>query len=559
MVAAAALPWLNPWSAGPSPQVLQWLLSAACALLLWGLASTSAHLPRPPFVLPFAVVVAWAALSAAGVAPDIVFLAGGLAIMALAAAAAATSRVDVPLQWGLLAAAGGSALLGLAQYFGLAAALSPWVHAGEAGHAVANLRQPNQLATLCWLGLAVVLFAPLDLPAWSRRGMAVLMAAGCAATASRTGFLQLIVIGVLAGLWPDGRRGRLGLLGIATLAYFAVAAALPVLLELADGATRPRALWTRLAAGAGEGCISRRTLWSNVLQLVADSPWRGWGWGGLDRAHYLADYGTAARFCAIADNAHNLVLHLAVELGIPAAVVVIVASAAWALRRRPWSERDPLRRLAWCGLAVVGVHSLLEYPLWYGPFQVVSGTFAGWLLAAGPHASAGRPLGRAISGALLALLALALAYAAWDYWRVSQIYLPPGQRSAPGEALSEARRTWLFQGQGRFADVTLAQPGEVDPAWLYDQATRALAYSPEPRVIERVIASAELTDRRDEAAFHEARYRAAFPAEYRAWREARTRRSSPTSPRASPAASRRLSSCRGPPPCTCRRPSAGRR
>ena len=47
--------------------------------------------------------------------------------------------------------------------------------------------------------------------------------------------------------------------------------------------------------------------------------------------------------------------------------------AWWVLRQMPWREVDPTRQLAWAVLAVILLHSLLEYPLWYGPFQMAFG------------------------------------------------------------------------------------------------------------------------------------------------------------------------------------------
>jgi O-antigen ligase len=124
--------------------------------------------------------------------------------------------------------------------------------------------------------------------------------------------------------------------------------------------------------GGELACASRVALWSNVLNLIGQKPWLGWGWGELDYAHYATLY-AGPRFCDILDNAHNLPLHLAVELGIPAALLICGFGVWWAARRRPWRETDAVRQLAWSVLAVILLHSLLEYPLWYGPFQVAFG------------------------------------------------------------------------------------------------------------------------------------------------------------------------------------------
>jgi hypothetical protein len=255
------------------------------------------------------------------------------------------------------------------------------------------------------------------------------------------------------------------------------------------------------------------------LHLIGQRPLRGWGWGELDYAHFMTLY-PGARFCDILDNAHNLPLHLAVELGVPVALVVCVGALVWAWRKRPWSEVSPLRQLAWALLALIALHSMLEYPLWYGPFQMALGASLGWLLE---RRDTARGEGLHVpSAAAAAMLLAGTGYAAWDYARVSQIYLPPEQRLAAWsqDTLDHVRRSWLFSGQARFADLTLAYPTAANAPWMYELSEAMLHYSPEPRVIERAIESATAIGRPDEAVLHLARYRAAFPKESAAWREA---------------------------------------
>jgi hypothetical protein len=90
-------------------------------------------------------------------------------------------------------------------------------------------------------------------------------------------------------------------------------------------------------------------------------------------AHYMTLY-DGPRFVEILDNAHNLPLHLAVELGIPAALLICGGFAGLVIAARPSRASDPMRPMAWGVL-----HSLLEYPLWYGPFQLVFGLCLGFL------------------------------------------------------------------------------------------------------------------------------------------------------------------------------------
>ncbi|MFI4926616.1 MAG: Wzy polymerase domain-containing protein, partial [Burkholderiales bacterium] len=124
----------------------------------------------------------------------------------------------------------------------------------------------------------------------------------------------------------------------------------------------------------------------------------------------------------------------------------------------------------------------------------------------------------ALVGALVLLAAT--AYAAWDYARVSQIYVQPERRLPfwAGDTVSVVQRSWLFSGQARFAELTLATPDRGNAQRLYPLALDVLHYSPEPRVIERAVESATLLGRDREAVLLLARFRAAFPQEYEAWR-----------------------------------------
>lgn len=519
-VALMAFPWVNPFTHGPSPQVQPWVISMICAVALWLLCATGSTLPATRLLWPGAGLVAWAAMTHGSVPPEVTFLAAGLLLVAISASLAREPSLPELLQAGFLLAAATSAVLGLCQYLGWAFLFGPWINHADTGLAYANLRQTNQYATLCWIGLAVVLFGTLRLPVAMATGLAALLGVACAASVSRTGALELLTLAVAAAWWRGpGRRRRLLLCGLAAAAYVGAAFLLPSLLEILVGDAAGRRLWIRLAGGDTPSCSSRLVLWSNVLHLIAQHPFTGWGWGELDYAHYMTLYGDRPRFCEILDNAHNLPLHLAVELGIPAALLVCGGAIVWVWKQRPWRETAPLRQLAWAMLALVVLHSLLEYPLWYGPFQIALGICIGWLAVARPLHADGPPQRFRIVAA--ASMLLALMYAAWDYTRVSQIYLPPEARRAAWreDTLEHARRSWLFQGQARFADVTLATPTRANAAWMYQEATRALHYSPEPRVIERVIESATFLGRDDEAVLHLARYRAAFPQDYEAWRQ----------------------------------------
>jgi len=480
LLAGLCLPWLNPFAGGPSPAVLPWLVTLGCvALVLPWLGERESDKPGM-------VALAW------------------------------------------LVAAGLSSVMGLLQYFDGSAALSPWVNVTDAGEAYANLRQRNQFATLTNMGLAALLWwaaqprsrQPRMLGNAGLLAVAMLLAAGNAASSSRTGLVQLLLLGGLVGIWGGLRQPGIRRLMVVALAAYAVAVlALPALLGLN---LFEHGMWGRLRTGDSV-CGSRITLWSNVLHLISQRPWLGWGWRELDYAHFITLY-PGPRFCEMLDNAHNLLLHLAVELGIPAALLICGGLVWLVLRARPWREADPSRQLAWSVLALILLHSMLEYPLWYGPFQLAVGLCL-WLLwpaSANTKAKADGqresrwPLWQlVISGSLL----VAAAYAAWDYRRISQIYLPPEQRAAAyrEHTLEKIRESWLFRDQVRFAEFTLTPLTPDNALQLNAMAHELLHYSPEARVVEKLIESAILLGRDEEERFFLVRYRAAYPQQHEQW------------------------------------------
>jgi Virulence factor membrane-bound polymerase, C-terminal/O-Antigen ligase/Protein glycosylation ligase len=445
-------------------------------------------------------------------------------------------RWSSPLAWALVVAGLASSLIGLLQYFGVAAGLEPWVRQGTYGEAFANLRQRNQFAGLTNMALAALIWLAMTwrtglagrgvpnlgnaLPQAAMLVTAALLAVGNAASSSRTGLLQLVLLCGLCLPWDGWRQVVVRhILITAIVAYGIATFLLPVMAGLDP---LDRGMFARLRDGA-PACSSRWLLWSNVLHLIGQKPWLGWGWNELDFAHYAVLY-NGPRFCEILDNAHNLPLHLAVELGVPAAVLICGSIAWWIWHRWPWAETNPARQMAWGVLAVIGLHSMLEYPLWYGPFQMSAGLCV--ILLWSPEKplpdakyEPNRPLAQVIYSLIAIILIACSTYAMWDYHRISQLYMAPQDRDPAyaDDTLGKARKSWLFSNQVQFAELTTTPLSRDNAQWTFDTASALLHYSPEPRIIEKVIESAVILDRDDEATVHLARYKAAFPKEHAAW------------------------------------------
>jgi hypothetical protein len=283
-------------------------------------------------------------------------------------------------------------------------------------------------------------------------------------------------------------------------------------------------LQTGILSRVGE-VSGRGILWDNVLHLIALKPWLGWGWGELHYAHFITLY-PGERFDQIMGNAHNLPLHLAVELGVPFAAVFCALVLWLVLRAKPWREQDATRQMAWSVLAVIGLHSLLEYPLWYGPFQLAA-VLSIWMLWKTRQGEAGAQASKVMAGwsVVLALATLlACSYAAWDYWRISQIYLPVSQRATAyrEDTLSKIGTSWLFANQVKFAELGITPVTADNAQRINALAKEMLHFSPEASVVEKVIDSAKLLGQSEEADYYAIRFQAAYPQEYAAWLKAKS-------------------------------------
>lgn len=459
------------------------------------------------------------------------------------------------IAWSWLLAGLLNACIGLLQHFQHTAWLGGLINHAPVGQVYGNLRQRNQFATLMNMALWALWYLWQNgalLPTSSalfkkvgRNGARLLPAvlawilmlplAVCTAlTLSRGGMVQLLALLLMLTGWtlrretttyaaapttssPTSMRAPiLAWLAGLLLVYLATAYVLPHLSGGTDIALR-------LAGQDSRACISRTVLWGNVLYLIAQKPLTGWGWGELDFAHYSANY-SQMRFCDMLDNAHNLPLHIAVELGVPIAVLACAAALWWLLRQRPWAELAPARQLAWGVLAALGIHSLLEYPLWYAPFQVACGLALGLLAATRPSCKSSHsttlckqvncnPAQLRVQHGIAALLLLGLAYASFDFARVTQLYTVAKDRVWPFKqnTQAQAERSRLFHNAVLFAKLSTEPVTPQTAATQLVQAQKLMHYSPERRVAKRIIECLHALGRHNEAQAAQAHLDVVYP------------------------------------------------
>jgi O-antigen ligase len=475
------IPWLWPISIGPYAEALPWLFSLSVAALLlffW---------PRKGVVESFALALVVAAVL--GVIP------------------------------------------GLLQYFGLSHLdfFWPWIRSAPPGYASGNIGQPNQQATFLAMGLIGLCWFMRTLGLrWWMVVSGSFIALGMAATASRIGVVHVVVICFLTVYWGDKeRKSALQWCAYVISSYFISALILP---DLASeiGVDAPRSLWFRIQ-NAEVSCGSRLLLWSNVIELIKLKPWLGWGWGDLRYAQYVTLF-EGTRWCAALGNAHNLPLHLAVTLGIPLAFLISLVALVLFFKGRPWSEVGCDRQLAWSLLAIIGFHSMVEYPLWYGPFQIAVCLCFYILYGCNEECEKLKLSRKSIVRMGFSLLMLVGGF--WgvrDYWRVSQPYLLPQQRAqelrdlptsqSMQAAIDFSSKTFFFQQQALFARLLVMSPNNENALVVSNIATYLLHFSPEPKVLTKLLDSLLILHEQQKFNFHAERFKSSFPREYEAWEE----------------------------------------
>lgn len=371
------------------------------------------------------------------------------------------------LFFGALAVAGGlGLLLAAVQVFMPSWADGTFIASPNmAGRAVGNLRQPNHFSTL--LVFAAAGLAWLGARRRLRPGVAALGVALCIGgivlTASRTGMVAMVFLTAWGVL--DRRLPR-------TLRVTLVAA--PLLYGAWWGGMWLLAHADRTVAFAGETRLhdssdissSRFKIWANVLSLIQQHPWWGVGYGEFNLAWTLTPFPN--RPAAFFDHTHNVVLQWAVELGLPAAIVLsVLALWGWWSLVRPGSEGErQTGEPATVGAAAVivttaGLHSLLEYPLWYSYFLLPTAFAWGLGLAArqgvAREAGGARPRWCLAGGVVMALMAI---WCALDYQAAANIYAPRPGASSLERRIAFAKQMPWWGYQADYAEVTVVDKSE---------------------------------------------------------------------------------------------------
>ena len=478
--AAVVVPSLLAFNLPPSAT----FLNQAAALIGWAmlvllLAASGDVVARRPrgglaAVLGALALLALAAVGSwqwtrlpSGLALSAVALIAAAALVLWTAAAVADAGRATPAFQAfciaLLVAGVLSAAVGLVQVFAPQWTDGNWIAAAALpGRASGNLRQPNHLSSLLlWAAVAGVwLFETGRLRRNAAAVIGSLFMLGLVLSASRTGTLGVLVLGLWGLLDRQRPRAVRGMLLLAPLVY---ALWWTGLTWWAHESHQVLGAATRLSAD-GDISSSRFGIWSNTLSLIAQHPWLGVGFGEFNFAWSLTPF--PRRPTAFFDHTHNLPLHFAVELGLPLALGVLglLAYALW----RAWtgsSRRSaagaqgeaPLRRAAFMMLLMIVLHSQLEYPLWYAYFLLPTAFAFGLCLGGLPAVPEPAPtrVDRTRPLVLAGLLLLGGSVGSvFDYLRVVVIFSPSEPAAPLLQRIAGGQQSWFFAHHADYAAVT---------------------------------------------------------------------------------------------------------
>jgi len=266
-------------------------------------------------------------------------------------------------------------LAGLAQLLGVT--LDGWIMQKMFLQAFGNIGQANHYADLIFIGLGALVFLHARhvqkgrVLRWPVLALAFWLTLAAAASASRSTLLYTFAFLVLGGLAYWRGKGDIQVQGagkaLLLIGAFSVISQLLVtyghILSAFD-------VTTALDRADDAGSNGQRLYnWGAAWQAIQAHPWIGQGPATFYKASIDAMFTTPpATFPKFAENAHNLALNMGAELGLPLTILVLGGAGIWYVRRMFIDRLSLNSVLALSCIAVVGLHSMVEYPLWYTYF-----------------------------------------------------------------------------------------------------------------------------------------------------------------------------------------------
>jgi O-antigen ligase len=555
--AMVSLPFLNPHHPLPLPSFLEESLAMALGVAAAGVLLV-AYWREPPAALAHSAI-AMLALAACAFAQQLgglaahsalaalfmVYLLWGALVLSTAGALAhriGAHRVVSAAAIGLIVAADANAFAALVQLIAAEPLAGGLVSMFGGGRPYGNLGQANHFSQLGALGIASVAYLYVR-GSLGRASAALLMAPlllALGVAASRTLWLYFALLLVFAMLHARA-NGRALLrfvavaIGAAVLLQIATPAFMPAIESLRDTVAaahgRPRGqLDTSLARAMAFGGTAdpsltlRLDLWGVAVASAVEAPLAGHGIGSFALRYFdAAGAGRVAGTGAAERNPHDIVLQIAAEMGIPAALMLVAAVALWfyrnlRLRQELWTA-EHYWALAVAGVGVV--HALLEYPWYYAQFLGVACVAfgvgeRGWLVARRRVLARVVWTGAVLTGLMVLALTLGdyLSLRRWAYGIDEAALRDPQIRARQSAELAKLQRSSLL---APWVELPLSSTLAPDGTRSADKIAfneRVMRYAPIDLVVEKQILLLAAAQRHTEARALLEVFRRAFPGQW---------------------------------------------
>lgn len=339
-----------------------------------------------------------------------------------------------------------NALLGILQHYRWHTFLDAVVTAKNGIAVYGNMAQPNHYANYIALGLISLGLLRLHMRTWQAVILTLPLLFVLVLSGSRSSWLYLLGMAALAALWQHRDKSCRHLLHYALLLLlgFGLMHWL-VQLPWLTGSTGSVTTMQRMMAGDTGGSI-RLYLWHESWLIFTQFPLLGVGLGQFAWQHFqLGPLLHATNITGLYNNAHNLFIQLAVEMGLSGLLIVLVMLGLWLWQ----STRVKMTVYHWWAYAVLGVlfvHSMLEYPLWYAYFMGVAAVLLGALDNA-TYRLEMRRMGRLSVASILLLGLVSMAQWQQGYQRLERV-LSTRPLSADDKTVAQRMRDGLVQLHG---------------------------------------------------------------------------------------------------------------
>jgi len=239
----------------------------------------------------------------------------------------------------------------------------------------ANIAQPNHFSDYIALALGslLLLVSKRRLHVGTALAAGVMLLYVLSFSGSRSSWLYVATTTGLS-LWffaanRQAESRRLAIAGLLLLPAFAVAQYLAPLSVIT-----PTDNLFSLAGSKSD----RLAIWQEAWQMFLQAPLLGIGFGEFTWQHFLySEQAPDEIRGGLYNHCHNVVLQVLAELGLPAALMLVGGVLFWLLGVIKAREFTPERWWLLVLLAILAIHSMLEYPLWYVYFLGIAAILLG--------------------------------------------------------------------------------------------------------------------------------------------------------------------------------------